>query len=134
MPSTASVLLYGNDTHLLRTRRWLVESSGLQVFATDQMLALNQIFTEHPIDVLVLCHSLSFEERERAKAIAQAHSPRTKVLVLAVTEAGVRARSSDRMISTADGPKVLLDVVEQLAASRIPPEPRREKEPKERMA
>lgn len=125
MPSAASVLLFGKDTHLLRTRRWLVESAGFQVFATDQFLTLNQIFTEHPVDVLILCHSLSFEERERAKAIAQAHASMTKVLVLVSTEAGASAQSSERMLSTAEGPKRLLDAVEQLAQSRVPPDPSR---------
>lgn len=125
MPTAASVLLFGNDSHLLRSRRWLVESLGFKVFATDNILTLHQIFTEHPVDVMVLCHSLSPEESERAKAMAREYSPGTRVLILAVSEAHIGPENKCA-VSVAEGPKALLEAVEQLAESRIPPQPIRE--------
>jgi DNA-binding NtrC family response regulator len=121
MPCSVCVLLFGNDLRLLESRRLVLESAGCTVYTAMRLLAVNQILTERPIDLLILCHSLTTEECERAKSVVEAQSPKVKVLILTAanfTQCNVRA---DGVVNAGEGPKALLECVNQMAR-KIPPD------------
>jgi hypothetical protein len=121
MPYPVCVLLFGNDEHLLESRRMVLESVSCTVYSATRLLALNRILTDRPIDLLILCHTLTTEECERAKSVVEAHSPQVKVLVLEAANFAQCAATGDRVVSTAEGPKALLETIGEMAG--IPPEP-----------
>jgi hypothetical protein len=114
------VLLFGNDAHLLESRRMVLECAGCKVYVATRLLTLNLILADKPIDLLILCHSLSTEECERVKSVVQGHSPKVKVLTLTAGDFPPCIASGDRMVSTGGGPKALLNAVDQITG-KIPP-------------
>lgn len=122
MPNPVCVLLFGNDSHLLKSRRMVLESVGCMVYTATQLVDVNQILTDHRIGLLILCHTLTVEECERAKVVVETFSPEVKVLVLAAADFAECAESGDRVVSTGSGPKAMLQTVNEMA--KIPSEPR----------
>ena len=122
MPSTASVLLLGQDEQLLQTRRWVLESAGLQVYTATHFLALNRALADHQVDLLILCHSLTTEECDRAIAIVEAHPPKLKILALTTASSGTGATKADQAIDTAEGSKTLLSIVSGFMKNRVLPD------------
>lgn len=101
----------------------VLESDGCKVFSATRVLALNQIVAEHPIDLLILCHSLTVEECERARSIVHAFSPQAKILILVAGSFPRCATPEDPVVSTGDGPKALLETVDELVEHGMRPEP-----------
>jgi hypothetical protein len=122
MPIPACVLLFGKDAHLQESRRLVLESIGCKVYVGTRLLALNQILANFPIDFLILCHTLSEEECEQVKSIIQSRWPTVKVVVLAANTFDQCSESGDRVVSTGDGPKALVDCIAQMT-KKIPPRP-----------
>jgi DNA-binding response OmpR family regulator len=116
------VLLFGNDAHLLETRRWVLESADCRVYAASNFLALNQILGDRPIDLLILCHTLTSEECDRAESIARTYTRKTRVLVLTASNFVSCEKRADAVVNAYEGPKTLLETVDHLLDHRIPPE------------
>lgn len=127
MPNPVRILLFGSDSHLLKTRQLVLQNAGYETYLATSVLALNHIVSAHPInlpiDLLLLCHSLAPEECKRARSIARARFPNIKVLILAVNRLISYSADGDSVVDTAEGPKTLLATVEELVRGRIPPEP-----------
>lgn len=121
MPDPVCVLLFGNDSHLLKSRCMVLESVGCTVYMANRLVDVKQILTDHRIGLLLLCHTLTVEECDRAKAVVETFSPETKVLVLAAADFAECAANGDRVVSTGDGPKAMLRTVNEMA--KIPPQP-----------
>jgi DNA-binding response OmpR family regulator len=122
MPTSPSVLLLGHDESLLQTRRWLLESNGLQVYIATHFPALNQTLEDHDVDLLILCHSLTAEECERAVAIVESHPPKLKVLALTTASSDFPVEKVDRVVNASDGPKTLLNIVARFMKNRLAPD------------
>jgi hypothetical protein len=80
MPEPVSILLCGRDALLLQTRQWVLEAAGHQVETTTKLseVALVSI----PVDLLILCHSLSLDECGRIFALASTRWPRIRCIIL----------------------------------------------------
>lgn len=119
MSGSVRILLFGNDPLLLKSRQMVLESAGYEVYAAPSILALNHILANHPashpIDLMILCHSLSDEESNRARSLARARFPRMEVVILAVNSCVLHDADGDSVVDTADGPKTLLETVGDLA-------------------
>ena len=106
------VILCGNDTTLLSTRKLVLEQAGLSV---QTVLGVSALKDAAVGAVLVLCYSLS--EVEQVKALEQYRSrfPGIKVLVLGGHE---RAFPSEccKTLTEYPGPKLFLQSVSQLVA------------------
>ena len=85
MPPAFTVLIYGHDRTLLDTRRWVLETAGFRVFTVGKMENAAKIVADEQIDLLLLCHTLTAEERRAALAAATALRPGTKRLVMMTT-------------------------------------------------
>src|SRR3954471_19141228 len=82
MPRNA-ILSAGRDRPLLYTRNRVLEDAGYNVTpATTSAETVERFFTGD-FDLVILCHSIPIEERERIAMLVHNHSPSTPVVVLA---------------------------------------------------
>ena len=90
MSSVSTILIYGHDPTLLDTRRWVLEKAGFQVFTVGEMEGTAKLLADERIDLLLLCHTLTSEERRTIRAATTNLRPATKTLVMMTTsqEAG----------------------------------------------
>jgi len=115
-----AVLVYGRDAHLIDTRRWVLEHAGIRATTATEWQDAQRILTAEPIDLFILCHTLSPEESDHAIATAHALRPAMKLLVLtANTPLGSLGRH-EKVISAFSGPRTLVAAVETLLALDTP--------------
>ena len=110
-----SVLIYGHDARLLESRKWVMQSWGYRALSIRSIAALNRVPLTPPIDLLVLCHTLSAKECESAIAHARLRWPNVKELAL-VRHSAMRDASpvlSD-VQKALDAPDRLISVIGQL--------------------
>lgn len=108
MQSPVSILCYGHDRMLVRTRQQIFQRAGFrsQMAATEE--ALHSYFAEYAIDVLVICHSVTLDECESAKQLAHGQADQTLVLVLDKHTCKSRGEGADGAFDTLHGPERLL--------------------------
>lgn len=82
MPRNA-ILSAGRDRPLLFTRNRVLEEAGYIVTATITASDTVENFFAGDFDLVILCHSIPLEERERIAQLVRMHSPSTPVVVLA---------------------------------------------------
>ena len=108
----------------------MFESAGYEVYATTSVLALDHILTSHPtnlpIDLMILCRSLSTEECKRARSLALVRFPKMEVVILAVYSCVSHTAEGDMVVDTAAGPRTLPENVEDLAKKPMEPWPGRQ--------
>jgi hypothetical protein len=61
-----AILIYGHDTMLLETRRMVLENDGFHTWTAENSMDVAEAITSDRIEVLILCHSLTFEECQQA--------------------------------------------------------------------
>jgi hypothetical protein len=81
-----AILIYGNEPMLMMTRALILEKAGYQVFKAETFGNAMLVLMNHPIDVCVLCQSLTNEERQGISETAQALQPQVKCAVLDFSE------------------------------------------------
>ena len=109
------LLLYGSNAELLEIRQMVLRSAGHEARGTTDPKELAQIMQIAPPDVLILCHSLLEAERVRILGLIPSLCPETKSLVLLAGQ-GSSPEAHHANLETIEGPKRLLEVIEQLAA------------------
>ena len=77
-----SVLIYGHDARTLESRKWVLQSCGYRALSVRSLAALNRVPLTPPIDLLVLCYTLTSKECESAIAHANLRWPNVKELIL----------------------------------------------------
>jgi CheY-like chemotaxis protein len=123
MAAPISILLFGQDPVLLSTRQWVLSSNGHQVYLAADLASATRILADEPVDLLVLCHTLSPEDRDQAIALttpkdsrlrrAQKRFPKIKHLVLVAGAAGSQEAGSD-VLNAMSGPAQLVSRVQSL--------------------
>ena len=114
MDIAASILIYGTDSILLQTRRWILEGQGYRVLIATQIWEFELVPREPPMELLILCHSLDEDKCSDAEKLALGRWPRIKSLALAT--AAVRSRivlPGDSMMPL-DGPQKFVLAVKNL--------------------
>src|SRR3954471_7317958 len=122
MPRNA-ILSAGRDRPLLYTRNRVLEEAGYSVTpATTSAETVERFFTGD-FDLVVLCHSIPIEERERIAMLVHNHSPSTPVIVLA--DMASRRYSFGDITVESDAGSLLesLPAALKMAAERKPPAP-----------
>ena len=115
--SQPSILVYGRDARLLETRRWVLEQETSRVWTAVTLSQFDLLESDDPIDLLILCHSLSTEDCEPAIALATARWPGIKILALFAGMKGCHPGSFAGAEDAARGPAHLLKAVAQLVAA-----------------
>jgi hypothetical protein len=77
-----TALLHGHDEMLLQTRGYIFENLGWEVLSTTEIETVERLLCERHIDLLVLCHTLTSQEREDLLAYARLKQTSTKTIVL----------------------------------------------------
>jgi hypothetical protein len=110
-----SVLIYGHDARLLESRKWVLQGCGYRALSVPTLAALNRVPLTPPINLLVLCYTVSTRECESAIAHAKLRWPNVKELALVRYNA---VRESSPVLSAVqkalDAPDPLLSMVGQL--------------------
>jgi hypothetical protein len=110
-----SVLIYGHDARLLESRKWVLQSWGYRALSVRSLAAINQVPLTPPIDLLVLCYSLSAEECESAIGCAKLRWSGVKELALVRQNAAIESAKILTHVKRAfDAPDRLRSVVGQL--------------------
>jgi hypothetical protein len=110
-----SVLIYGHDARLLESRKWVLQSCGYRALGVRHLAGINRVPGTPPIDLLVLCYTLTPKECESAIAHATMRWPDVKELALVRHNA---ARDTTPLLSdiqkALDAPTPLVNMVGQL--------------------
>jgi hypothetical protein len=77
-----TIFVYGTDVMLLTTRRMIFEKAGYTVFTAESLSNAGLVLRNHHIDVLVLCQTLSDEERCAVLETAHTLQPEIKCAAL----------------------------------------------------
>ena len=110
-----SVLIYGHDARTLESRKWVLQSCGYRALSVRTIAALNRVPLTPPVDLLVLCYTLSPRECESAIAHAKLRWPNVKELALVRRNAGRDLSPVLADVQKAfDAPDGLLSMVGQL--------------------
>jgi CheY-like chemotaxis protein len=112
-----SILLFGNDERLLETRQWVLESTGYRVWAAASLEEVDRISAKEPLDLLILCHSLTPEAYEQALAIVAPRQPKVHVLVMSSAASGHSFGPREQRLDATAGPSVLVDAVTRVLGS-----------------
>jgi hypothetical protein len=115
--SPISILLYGKDTHLLETRKWVLQSRGYRVTATLLLSDINLLPLAPPFALIILCHSLTTQEGQAAIALASSRWPAIKNLVMLVDKSRSPTGLLGQLLHTMGGPTNLLSQVSTLVGS-----------------
>ena len=93
MPRNA-ILSAGRDRPLLFTRNRVLEEAGYSVTPATTAAESVERFFAGDFDLVILCHSIPLEERERIATLVSMHSPSTPVIALADPDRRLKSRSS----------------------------------------
>ncbi|QHN05032.1 hypothetical protein FTO74_17985 [Granulicella sp. WH15] len=74
MATPISILIFGQDSLLLSTRQWILATSGHSVRTTAHLPDVRQILLAEQIDLLILCHTLQSDDRDRALAFLKSRA------------------------------------------------------------
>ena len=122
MPRNA-ILSAGRDRPLLFTRNRVLEEAGYIVTASSTAAETVERFFSGDFDLVILCHSIPLEERERVATLVNMHSPSTPVIVLA--DLPTRRFNFGDLTVESDANKLLesLPIALAMAATKRPPLP-----------
>jgi hypothetical protein len=106
MLNQSRILVYGRDPSLLETRQLVLETIGGKVNATTELKCAERFLTQGPLNLLVLCYTLSSEDRGVILALAQRLHPNLNVLVLRA-DGPASTETADGDFSIFGGPAAL---------------------------
>ena len=110
-----SVLIYGHEARLLESRKWVLQSCGYRALSVRSIAALNKVPLTPPINLLVLCYTLTPKECESAIAHAKLRWPNVKELALVRHNAARESAPVFTHVRMAfDAPDPLVSMVGQL--------------------
>ncbi len=115
MSSSSSILVYGRDQRLLETRSWVLEQAGFHVQTAMALGEAEQVMGNEPVEVVVLCHTLSSSERVEALAAARRLRPGVQRMVMTADALTLPEDGQEETLSVYDGPRQLIRSVQQLA-------------------
>ncbi len=113
----ALILVYGRDAQLTETRRWVLEGAGYKVITITELRGMDRLTPTRPVDLFILCHTLSEDECALALTKARELRPGVKVLVLTASSSVCPQGADEETLSAFTGPRALLSTVERLLHS-----------------
>ena len=109
----ARVVCLGRDPQLLRTRLQVLVKTydAVEVSSVEE---LGELPAEPAFDLVLLCHSLSWEECRASVQIAEQRWPEAKILALTTGGFQTPYERADAVVASLQGPVVLLKAIDQL--------------------
>jgi len=114
VPARGSVLLYGRDATLLRTRLWILEGAAFEVWAVTRLLEVDQILSTQRIDLLILCYTLSAKQCEDAVAKARMLQPKTQTMILTEISSVYLKGQHDAVVNALGNPDMLIAAAKRM--------------------
>ena len=109
-----SILLYGRDKLLLKTRGWVLEGGGYRTLTAFDRAEILEIPHQPPVTLLILCHSLASRDRVEAADQASRRWPQIKTLVLTKHFLEAPLNSAGVPNVNLDSPTALIETVREL--------------------
>ena len=109
--SQISILIYGQDAHLLETRKWVLQSRGYRVVTIPSLADIDLLPQAPPFALIILCHTLTTKEAEAAIALASRRWPSIKDLVMTIDKSRSPTGLLGQLLHTMGGPTNLLSQV-----------------------
>jgi CheY-like chemotaxis protein len=110
-----TILVYGKDENLLNTRSLLLQSTGRRVKQATTYEGLRMILQAVPVNVIVLCHTLSEADCLAALDTAAKLRPGIKSLVLTSRHSKCGEQYLATVISDFLNPGLLISVTNKLS-------------------
>ncbi len=107
------ILSVGLDPSLMRTRTTVLANAGYSVLPSFTTRDAFQIFTSHDIDLVIICHTISKEERAQLIASMKRRNKRTPIISLH-SDGEAKEELVDGYVHSLDGPEALLSCVLQV--------------------
>jgi DNA-binding NarL/FixJ family response regulator len=109
------VLCFSRDPLLLESRQQVLATKyeSVTVGTTEEMMALASCVQ---FDVIVFSHTISAEECDLCAEIVRTRWPEAKIVALSAEQEGC-SEAADRVVRGLDGPRVLLNAIDQLGAN-----------------
>lgn len=114
MRASRRVLLFGHDDMLLHTRSLILEGAGFQVWTAQNLGHAAETMVIQQIDALILCQTLSADERSKAIVMGEALCPEMKVLVLEDEYARAPRRKAVAALDTITSPVTFIAAVRRM--------------------
>jgi hypothetical protein len=82
MQVSRSIFIYGHDPTLLYTRHLMLEKAGFRISLGSNLKEVQDACSAHPVDLVILCQTVSAAEGDMVMAVANAFNPKASVLSL----------------------------------------------------
>jgi DNA-binding response OmpR family regulator len=113
MPRPSSVLVFGRDYQLVHTRSLILQKAGFHVRTAASLPDIQLLPHEPPIDIMLLCHSLSTQDCDEALILTHERWPDIQTIALVAGTSDCGSNSTDAVMEAYEGPAKLIDAVRQ---------------------
>ena len=113
MPTPPSILIFGRDSRLLETRRWVLERAGFVVSTVFDLESAMAGIDGKPVDLLILCYTISAAQCTSILDTVHALNPGMKTLILNSGRTGCNSES-DFVLHDFASPEILISRVRDL--------------------
>ena len=119
MPHTV-VLAVGRDPVLLETRSQVLQAAGYTVIPERSLKKAVVMFGDGDFDLVLLCHSIPAQDRERLTQLLREHTSRTPIVSVSCN---LSALDSFADATLGNDPKELILGLRELLVEKRPPLP-----------
>jgi DNA-binding NtrC family response regulator len=116
--ASAGILIFGHDAILLETRRLILERAGFQVWIATEATEAVKVLVREPIDLFILCQSLSPDECLPILQTAHTLRPDMKNLILGGEIPDFSQDRQDTFLTTFLDPRSLISFIQNEIGAR----------------
>ena len=96
----ALILAVGQDPMVLSTRCSILRSAGYLVRPSSSIAEAIDIFDDLDVDLVLLCHSISVEDRDRLTQVIRSGGSRTPIYTVSTASSEFEAGGADGILSS----------------------------------
>jgi hypothetical protein len=115
-----TILVYGNDEMLGTTRKLILDKAGYQVFSETNFASALAVLVNQGVNVLLLCQSLTEEERRGILETGRAIQPEIKCVTFGYDRLEIVFENGESAFKTPNGPASLIKTIDRLLHSGSP--------------
>ncbi|MCU1251379.1 MAG: hypothetical protein JWQ49_4408 [Edaphobacter sp.] len=109
-----TILVHGNEEMSVTTRQLILEKAGYQVFSATSFASALAVLVDQKINVLLLCQSLSEEERRGILETSPCDAPEIKCVTFGYDGLEVVIKDGDSAFKTLHEPASLVKTIDRL--------------------